>query len=248
MRKTVSFLLTFSVALLLFSCKNNSEELYQDNFQLSFKQDSKVLSLGEKIPVRDLLVEAENKEFDPSKVKLKSDKSIVTFNDGVITAKQRGEAIITLTSKGKTHTLNLWIQDFKKGVKCTDEQFKRYIWDFTKDPKTPLNKTERPVVIDFWSVQCGACRLLEPSYDLLAEEYRGRAILLKVNLTDPKGSNWHIPEGLYDSEHPTFSKLFNGKAFPLPTFVGLSAKSPDQHMAVSDATLYNVKNFLKSQF
>lgn len=40
------------------------------------------------------------------------------------------------------------------------------------------------LVIDFWAVWCGPCRILSPVVDELAEEFSGRATIAKCNVDD----------------------------------------------------------------
>jgi len=40
------------------------------------------------------------------------------------------------------------------------------------------------LVIDFWAVWCGPCRILSPVVDELAAEYQGRATIAKCNVDD----------------------------------------------------------------
>ena len=40
--------------------------------------------------------------------------------------------------------------------------------------------TGLPVVVDFYSPSCGPCRMVAPTFTRMAEEYKGRAALLKV--------------------------------------------------------------------
>ena len=58
-------------------------------------------------------------------------------------------------------------------LKITNENFEREV----------LN-SDKPVLIDFWAPWCGPCRMLSPTISEIAEEYKDKVKVGKVNVDE----------------------------------------------------------------
>jgi len=66
-------------------------------------------------------------------------------------------------------------------------------------------KAQLPVLVDFWATWCGPCMMIAPALDKIAQNYKGKLKVVKVNVDE----NMKIPARYGISGIPTLY-LFKG--------------------------------------
>jgi thioredoxin 1 len=74
------------------------------------------------------------------------------------------------------------------------------------------------VMVDFWAVWCGPCRIIAPVVDELAQEYEGRMRVVKLNTDE----NQDVASRYQIMGIPTLLFFKDGK--PVDKIVGAAAK------------------------
>jgi thioredoxin 1 len=80
-------------------------------------------------------------------------------------------------------------------------------------------KSSKPAMVDFWAAWCGPCRAIAPSIEALAEEYKNRAVVGKIDVD----ANDQIPAQYGVRSIPTVLFFKDGKL--VDKSVGVAPKS-----------------------
>ncbi len=65
-------------------------------------------------------------------------------------------------------------------IQLTSQDFKDKIFDYVND-KDWFNKSEVPVIVDFYADWCGPCKQVAPILEELSNEYEGKLVIYKVD-------------------------------------------------------------------
>jgi len=83
-----------------------------------------------------------------------------------------------------------------------------------------LQKTNGPLLVDFWAAWCMPCRIMAPVVEELARDYAGKAVFAKVNVDENPGTALRYQV----MSIPTFIIFKNGR--PAERIVGAVGREP----------------------
>ncbi len=80
-------------------------------------------------------------------------------------------------------------------------------------------KSDQPILVDFWAVWCGPCRMVAPVVDEIAREHAGQLKVMKLDVDE----NQHTAMAYGVMSIPTLILFKNGQ--PVERIVGFRPKA-----------------------
>ena len=73
--------------------------------------------------------------------------------------------------------------------------------------ETDVLSSDKPTLVDFWAEWCGPCRAIAPTVEAVAEEFDGKANVVKMNVDE----NMNVPQRYGIRGIPTLILFKNGQ-------------------------------------
>ncbi len=191
---------------------------------IELKQSTLLMSEGESMHISKLLKETEA-NLKKLTFEVSGGNSNLKIVNGRVKALKAGELDLIISYGEQVKKLSILVVNARKPIDMEPEELIKYVWDYKKSPKSIVNKTGRPLIIDFWAPWCNPCKGLVPKMRKIAADYNGKVLVLKIN-ADPKGKNKiysEVYDAFYFSSEELSSQIVDKKGRSLlPTIIYVS--------------------------
>lgn len=90
-------------------------------------------------------------------------------------------AFVVAASLSLTHVSAQKSDPAGKVIQLTSAEFKTKVFNWEKNPDNWVYEGKLPCIVDFYADWCKPCKLVAPIMDELAEKYKGKIVIYKVN-------------------------------------------------------------------
>ncbi len=218
---------------------------------IELRQDAIIMNINSSKHLKRILKDT---DADFSKLTFEMSKDdIVEVKNGRLKAINTGELVLSISYGEVTKNLSILIANCAQPLYLSPELFKKYIWDYDKSPNKIINKTGRPVIVDFWATWCQPCLALNPIIENQAETYAGGVLFLKV-----KGGQDDAPSRIKSEVYDAFlyskvanlaSEMINEDGdSELPTIIMVSKDKQAPKAIRGQKVVGPITNFLDKEF